>query len=290
MKKRNEMKGYFYDAAQIVLVFAVYSILIFALVFGLMDISEWVRDAIRLRNSEMPPAEVDYNAGIGRLELSDVQIYAAGSENETKETSLYEFEVYREGDSPVPVWYKPYEPMSAAWEAPAEVSETVGVGSKASPAVASNAAPVAPVKDIASPDWNLNTSLVGWDGHLMEKWEFELFVRITYLEFWGTSKECCEAGIDSMLLLWDMGEYGRTMGELLSAQYAPGKYVYSPYAYVWDWTYNAEGLAYIRTMCEERFESGPIWCAPYFRLWYYHPWAIPAYEIDGVYFSIPKAN
>lgn len=148
----------------------------------------------------------------------------------------------------------------------------------------------APKKDAGCPDWNVNTTLWGWDGHGMEVWEMELFARIAYLEFWGTSRECTEAGIDSMLRLWDMGEYGRTMGELLAAQYAPGYYVYSPYAYVWDWDYDAEGLAGIRAMCEERFENGPTWCAPYFRLWYYHEWAVPAYEIDGVYFSVAGAQ
>lgn len=144
-----------------------------------------------------------------------------------------------------------------------------------------------PVRDIGSPDWNLNTSIVGWGGRMMEVWEMDLYSRIVYLEFWGTSPECCEAGADSILRLWDLGEYGDTMGELLSAQYAPGYYVYSPYAYVWDWTYDPEGLAGIRALCEERFQSGPEWCAPYFRLWYYHPWATPCYCLDGVYFSAP---
>lgn len=145
-----------------------------------------------------------------------------------------------------------------------------------------------PTRDICTPDWNLCTSRVGWDGRLAEEWELDLYARIVYLEFWGTSPECTEAGADSILRLWELGEYGDTLGELLSAQYAPGYYVYSPYAYVWDWTYDADGLADIRAMCEERFANGPEWCAPYFRLWYYHDWAVPAYEIDGVYFSVPK--
>lgn len=143
-----------------------------------------------------------------------------------------------------------------------------------------------PVHDIGSPDWNLNTSRVGWDGRLAEEWELDLYARIVYLEFWGTSQECTEAGADSILRLWELGEYGDTLGELLSAQYAPGYYVYSPYAYVWDWTYDAEGLADIRALCEERFANGPEWCAPYFRLWYYHDWAVPAYQLDNVYFSV----
>lgn len=202
------------------------------------------------------------SAGVGRMYTADVLRYAAVDDAGTVGTCL---RVYCETDEDLPEWWDP-EGAQVVYTAPE------------------------PKRDIGAPDWNLNTTLWGWDGHGMEVWEFDLFVRIVYLEFWGTSHECVEAGIDSMLLLWDMGEYGRTMGELLSAQYAPGYYVYSPYAYVWDWQYDAQGLADIRAMCEERFQNGPTWCAPYFRLWYYHDWATPAYEIDGVYFSVPGAK
>lgn len=127
---------------------------------------------------------------------------------------------------------------------------------------------------------------VGWDGRTMAEWEMDLFIRISYLEFWGTSPECCEAGVDSILRLWELEEYGDTIGELLTAQYAPGYYVYSPMAYVWDWDYDEQGLADFRKLCEERFANGPVWIAPYFRLWYYHSWAVPAYQIDNVFFSV----
>lgn len=185
--------------------------------------------------------------------------------------------VYCEGEGPAPEWWNPDEPMAAVWEDNAQQSDAHGLYRR---------------HDVGCPDWNICTSLIGWSGHMMEPWEMELFVRITYLEFWGTSETCCEAGIDSILLLWDRGEYGRTMGELLSAEYAPGYYVYSPYAYVWSWEYDDEGLEDIREMCEKRFFGGPEWCAPYFRKGYYHDWdewsPIPAYNIDNVYFSIPR--
>lgn len=145
-------------------------------------------------------------------------------------------------------------------------------------------------RDIGCPDWNVDSTLWGWDGHHMEVWEMDLYSRIVYLEFWGTSPECTEAGADSILRLWDLGEYGDTIGELLMAQYAPGYYVYSPMAYVWDWKYDAQGLANIRQICEEKFTNGPVWCAPYFRLWYYHDWATPCYCLDGVYFSVPAVT
>jgi len=205
--------------------------------------------------------------GVGRV--PQVVRYADGAEAVEEEAAEYRLDSYTEGDGPAPEWWNPGEPMAAEWTANTQTTHEEEIQRT----------------DAGCPDWNLDTTLYGWDGHQMEVWEMDLFSRIVYLEFWGTSTECVEAGIDSMLLLWDMGEYGRTMGELLSAQYAPGYYVYSPYAYVWDWTYDADGLADMRQLCEERFANGPEWCAPYFRLWYYHEWAEPAYEIDGVYFS-----
>lgn len=200
--------------------------------------------------------------GVGRV--PEAVRYATEAEAVEEEAAEYRLDSYTEGEGPAPEWWNPGEPMAAEWTAETER------------------------RDIGCPDWNVDSTLWGWDGHGMEVWEMELFSRIVYLEFWGTSTACVEAGIDSMLLLWDMGEYGATMGELLSAEYAPGYYVYSPYAYVWDWTYDAEALAGIRAMCEDRFVNGPEWCAPYFRLWYYHDFGIPAYEIDGVYFSVPR--
>lgn len=197
--------------------------------------------------------------GVGRTAfVSDVPVYAAGEGSAKEGTAL---RVFSDNDDPLPAWWDP-DHAEIVYQSTPTHSDAL--------------------------DYNLNTTLWGWDGHGMEVWEMDLFARIVYLEFWGTSRECIEAGIDSMLLLWHRGEYGRTMGELLSAQYAPGYYVYSPYAYVWNWTYDAEGLADIRAMCEERFAAGPTWCAPYFRLWYYHDWATPAYEIDGVFFSVPR--
>lgn len=199
--------------------------------------------------------------GIGRVYTAEAARYAATTAQAKEGTAL---RVWCETDENLPAWWNPSE------------AELV------------YQAPIAQPTHGDALDYNLNTTLWGWDGHGMEVWEMDLFARIVYLEFWGTSRECTEAGIDSILLLWDRGEYGRTMGELLSAQYAPGYYVYSPYAYVWNWTYDAQGLKDIREMCEERFTSGPEWCAPYFRLWYYHDWATPAYEIDGVFFSVPR--
>lgn len=131
-----------------------------------------------------------------------------------------------------------------------------------------------------------NGVIYGWDGRYCDLWEMDLFARTMYLEFWGCSPECCEAGCDAILRLLESGEYGNTLGELLKAEYAPGKYVYSVYPEVWTTKYDAEWLAYMRSLCEERFSLGPVWIAPYFRKDFYHDWATPAYNLDNVYFSV----
>lgn len=130
----------------------------------------------------------------------------------------------------------------------------------------------------------------GWDGRTMAEWELDLFSRIFMLEFWGSSDVLCEAGCDAILRLWEKGEFGPTMGELLTAVNAAGKYVYSTYAYVWDWNYDLEGLKWCREYCLERFQHGPEWSATYFQKWGYPDWGewtpVPCYEIDGIYFSV----
>ena len=130
----------------------------------------------------------------------------------------------------------------------------------------------------------------GWDGRYCELWEMDLFARIFYLEFWGASPECCEAGCDAMLNLWASGLYGRTLGESLSAVNDFGAYVYSVYPNVWTANYDPDGLAWCREFCESRFCEGPKWEAMYFQLYGFHDpsWAIPLYEIDGVYFSVAR--
>ena len=266
MKKSNEMKGYFYDAAQIVLMIAVYSIVIFALVFGLMDISEMIRGAIRFRESDLPPAEVEVDAGIGRVEYASGQLYAAGNERTEDEISLHKIEIYKEGDSPVPLWFKPNEPMAVEWINPESVT----------------------VKDIGCPDWNLNTSIIGWEGHSMEAWELSLFSMIFYREFWQPNMILCEAGCDAMLRLWERD--GGTMFETLSRINENGSYAFSTYPDVWEAEYDPDGLVWCKEFCEKRFYEGPVWPAQYFRKGQYHDWGewspIPAYEIDGIYFSI----
>lgn len=238
-------------------------ILLLLILAGLIAAGCWAAEHVTLRpaDGEPLPAQVP-GEGIGRAPA--VIRYLGAPEAEEIGTAVY-FDTYTEGDAPVPAWWNPDEEMAVEWKAP-EPHPPVGI-------------------DAGGIDWNLCTELVGWDGHRMEVWEMDLYSRIVYLEFWGTSPECCEAGADSILRLWESGYYGPRISDTLTARAEDGSLVYSPYAYVWDWEYDPEGLADMRALCEDRFTGGPEWSAPFFRLNYYHDWAVPMYEIDNVYFS-----
>lgn len=267
MKRRDAWKtpSFWRDVIEILAFFLMVALVLWLFIKFIVFVVE------SFRSDGMDQAEVtevSEEDGVGRATSYLDGVYAP----EVQSVCLEDVpcvEVYVEGEGAAPAWYRPEEEMAVEWEAHPPVGISPG-----------------------GIDYNICSTVWGWEGHGMEQWEFDLFVRISYLEFWGTSRECCEAGIDSILLLWNMGEYGKTMGELLSAQYAPGYYVYSPYAYVWSWDYDAQGLEEIREMCAERFQNGPTWCAPYFRMWYYHDttWSTPAYTIDNVYFSVPKGE
>lgn len=195
-----------------------------------------------------------------------VEASCAETEEIPEEKSPCVLTVYREGDGPVPAWYRPDEEMSVEWEETAAVEDVGG----------------------SHPEYD--SLLYGWDGHTCEKWEMDLFGMVFYMEFWGSSETCCEAGCDAMLNLWASGLYGGTLTESLSAVNDFGKYVYSVYPYVWTTNYDAEGLAWCKEFCMERFCEGPKWEAMYFQLGGFHDprWATPLYMIDGVYFSMPR--
>ena len=195
-------------------------------------------------------------------------------------------EVYTAGDGPAPAWYQPGEAMAVEWEDQFRDAADILVGDKD---VLCNAwesdSNAIQRTDAGCPDWNVDSTLWGWDGHGAEAWELDLYARIVYLEFWGCSAECCEAGADSILRLWESGYFGRTLGETLSARTESGAYAYSTYPAVWATEYDAEGLREMRELCEDRFFGGPTWIAPFFQLYGFPDWAVPAYEIDGVFFS-----
>lgn len=238
-------------------------ILLLLILAGLIAAGCWAAEHVTLRpaDGEPLPDQVP-GEGIGR---SPAVVRYLGAPEAEEIGTAFQIDTYTEGEGPAPEWYRPDEPMAAEWRA-SEPHPPVGI-------------------DCGGIDWNLCTDLEGWDGHRMEVWEMDLYSRIVYLEFWGTSPECCEAGADSILRLWESGYYGPRISDTLTARAEDGSLVYSPYAYVWDWEYDPEGLADMRALCEDRFTGGPEWSAPFFRLNYYHDWAVPMYEIDNVYFS-----
>lgn len=226
----------------------------FIIVAGIYQICEWCH---LIRDAKADTMAADIPAvGVGRV--PEAARYLGGEEAEEVGASV---RIWCEDDVPLPEWWDP-DSATLVWSD-------------------------APKKDLGCPDWNLDSSLVGWDGHMMEEWEMDLFAKVFYLEFWGTSPECCEAGCDSMLNLWATGLYGNTMGECLSAKNDQGRWIYAPYPNVWTTDYDPEGLADCRRLCEERFANGPEWECVYFQLYGFHDpsWTVPLYEIDGVYFS-----
>lgn len=148
----------------------------------------------------------------------------------------------------------------------------------------------APKKDIGCPDWNVNTTFWGWDGHGAEAWELELLARVFYLEFWGCGDTLCEAGIDAILRLWESEYYSASLGGTLAGRNEDGSWAFSTYPEVWQTEYDPDGLAWCRAYTAERFQEGPVWTAPYFRTEHYHDtrWAVPAYRLENVYFSVGR--
>lgn len=182
-----------------------------------------------------------------------------------REEGYHSIAEYTEGEGEPPEWYRPDEEMAVKWVA-AEAHPPVGI-------------------DPGGVDWNIETEMVGWNGHTMTGVELDLFSRIAYLEVWGSSEECCKAVVDAILALWDSGYYGNTLFETLSAVTETGWYAFSTYPGMWSVTYDSNGLDEMRTLCMERFTNGYEYDAPFFRTDYYHPWAVDAYHIDNVYFS-----
>lgn len=250
-------------------------IVIAAITFIGVVLAFWASLASDVASARAAMAASEPAEGIGRESAAEAQRYAGGEEAARCGTAL---RVYCETDDPLPEWWDP-EGAEIVYQATCNV-----LASKSQ--VSCNTQPT----HSDALDYNLNTTLWGWDGHGAEAWELELFAKCFYLEFWGASETCCEAGCDAMLNLWASGLYGRTLGESLSAANDFGAYVYSVYPNVWTANYDPDGLAWCREFCESRFCEGPKWEAMYFQLYGFHDqsWAIPLYEIDGVYFSMGR--
>lgn len=261
------------------LLFRVLFLVGYAILGGLLMLGlVWLSENLRLRDADPEEREIVLPAaapaeGVGRV--PEVERYLGGRDVEDAHT----LEIACETDPVLPERWDP-DAADIVWEADhsADVGKMVD-GDKN-----------VPRRDGGCPDWNLNTSLVGWDGRTMEVWEMDVFSRIFYLEYWGSSDMLCEAGCDAMLRLWELN--GGTMFETLSHVNENGSYAFSTYPGMWSEEYDPDGLAWCRDYCEKRFYEGPVWAAQYFRKGQYHDWGewspIPAYEIDGIYFSIAR--
>lgn len=286
MKNKFRKHGCRFDPAEIMLLVLIFVLLGLG-IFAMTEIGSLVWNAItNIRVTD--PAESEGTAegetlsaeapaeGIGRKPA--VTRYLGAPEAEEIGTA-YALDEYTEGESPVPGWWNPDEEMSAVWYA--DVTD-INVGDTN---VLSKPHPPAGI-DPGGVDWNLCSTIWGWDGHGAEVWEMDLFARVFYLEFWQPDMMLCEAGCDAILRLWESGEKGRTLGEVLSSRNEDGSWTYSVYPDIWTTDYDEDGLAWCRDYTAERFAEGPVWIAPYFRLDYYHDWAVPAYQIGNVYFSV----
>lgn len=259
------------------------------ILFGIVKFAE----IISLRPADdLPPAEPAEGVAWIMPESGEAAVWLSNVCADEADTARL-LEEYTEGEGPAPEWYRPDDKMAVEWtdhsgevtkmvaedhfpDAGKMVDEDINVPCSAPEGI-----------DPGGIDWNICTNLVGWDGHRAEAWELDLLARVFYLEFWGTSLPCSEAGCDAILNLWASGKYGRTLFEALSYYDPQYGYTYRVYPRVWETKYDADGLAWCREFCTGRFIKGPEWSAVYFQLGGYHDtdWVPPLYEMDGVFFS-----
>lgn len=302
MKMKRGIKKFLevcYFTGTILIGLAFIAFVAYLIVLGMVSFAK----GIKLRPADLPADTPSEGVAWVMPEAGEVPVWLSPVCAGEAETAVW-LDSYTEGDGPAPEWWNPGEPMAAEWvdhsgdgnkmvdadhfpDATKMVDSQVDGNALQSDAVDYNAHPPIGI-DPGGVDWNLCTTVWGWDGHGAEAWELDLYARIVYLEFWGTSPECCEAGADSILQLWDSGYFGDTLGGVLSARAENGSLVYTTYGFVWDAEYDPDGLAEIWELCEERFMNGPEWGAEFFQLYGFPEWAVPCYEIDGVYFSTGK--
>ena len=274
------------DIAEVAVSIALFGLLLWAFLWVLVNGFKEIGDALKLRADT-----VSEDCGVGRATASLNGVLLLGGETGEPEGNTA-LRVYTEGvDSPLPEWWDP-DGAILMWE------DHFGEGNKMVDddlfTEAGNmveAEPHPPIGvDPGGIDYNICSTLWGWDGHSMEAWEMDLFSMIFYREFWQPYLTLCEAGCEAILQLWDLT--GRTMFETLSHVNEDGSYAFSTYPGVWETEYDPDGLAWCKAFCKERFYEGPSWPAQYFRKGQYHDWQewspVPAYEIDGIYFSIGK--
>lgn len=260
------------DIAEVAVSIALFGLLLWAFLWVLVNGFEEIGDALKLRADT-----VSEDCGVGRATASLNGVLLLGGETDEPERNTV-LRVYTEGvDSPLPDWFDPGEEMAVEWcDEDHFPDATQMVEAEPHPPVGISQGGI---------DWNVESAIYGWDGHMMTGVELDLLSRITYLEFWGTSEECMNAGIDSILNLWSSEYFGRTLFETLSATAENGALVYTTYGYAYDWDYDYTALEEIKALCLERFVKGPEYNCCFFQLYGFPAWAEPCYMLDKVYFS-----
>ena len=272
---KNGKGSFIRDLIEVLFVAAVWGILFYGfLVLVKTCAMETVRHA---EKKSAEAAVVSEEAILTALRYADGQ-----TDDGATQTAL---KVYTDvTGTPPPSWFRPGEEMAVEWES----GEWLAVSEQSSAQEQPTAHPPEGI-DPGGMDYNICSTLWGWDGHSCEVWEMTLFSRIIFLEFYGTSESCCIAGVDSVLNLWASGYFGNSLGGLLSATAENGALVYTTYGWVWDEISDTEGLAWCYRLCEERFYHGPTsGNQAFFQLYGYPWWAEPCFEIDKVYFSTFK--
>lgn len=276
MMKKSNKPSVLRDILEILAFFAVCAFLIWLMLTAIRAITDYVR--AEAADGQLKADTVNEGDGVGRATacLNGVLLLGRETDVPVRSTAL---RVYTEGvDNPLPEWWNPNEPMAVEWYAEDHFAEA---GNMVEPHPPVGVSP-------GGIDWDLETTLWGWDGHSMTVFELDLFSKIVYLEFNGVSPECMEAGIDSILRLWESNLFGKTLFETLSATTESGARAYTTYDYIWTSDYDVDILAEIKSLCAERFYNAPVWTAPFFQLYGYPSWAEPCYELCGVYFSTFK--
>lgn len=275
---RNNKPSAWRDILEILAFFAVCAFLIWLMLAAIRAITDYVR--AEAADGQLKADIVNEGDGVGRATACLNGVLLLGGETDVPVRSTV-LRVYTDGvDNPMPEWWNPGEPMAVEWYAEDHFAEAGNMV---------EAEPHPPVGvDSGGIDWNIETDIHGWDGHTMTGVELDLFSRITYLEFFGTSEECMNAGIDSILNLWNSEYFGRTLFETLSATAENGALVYTTYGYAYDWDYDYTALEEIKALCLVRFVEGPKYNCCFFQLYGFPAWAEPLFEIDSVYFSTFK--
>ena len=132
----------------------------------------------------------------------------------------------------------------------------------------------------------IKTVYYGANGYTATEEEMDLFARTVSREVCGCSVECQRAVADGILNRLYCGYWGDTLYEVLSAVEDTGDWAYTTYPFVYDGN-PIELYDEIYELCLTAFTDGPIWAkeAKYFNTGYYAAWAVPMYNLDGVYFS-----